>query len=345
MLNIFLLITLYIMTLEQIISDIRKKIYKPIYFLMGNENYYIDRLTDFILANVLEESEKAFNEHVYYGKDISAGDIDNLARRFPMMANHQVIVIKEAQNVKKIEDLVFYAQNPLKSTILVINYKYKTLAKNKKLYKEIDKNGLIFESKKLYENQVPDWIVTYLKRKKCQIGIPAAVLLTENLGTDLSKIANELDKLVITLPQGQNKITAGLIERNIGISKDYNNFELQKALGQKDVLKANRIINYFGDNQKENPFILTITSLYGYFTKVLMYYFIRDKASRNVASVLKVNPYFVNDYQTTARNYSSKKVVDIISILREYDLKAKGVDANQVPPGELLKEMTFKILH
>lgn len=333
------------MTLEQIIADIRKKIYKPIYFLMGDENYYIDRLTDFILENVLDESEKAFNEHVYYGKDVTAGDIDNVARRYPMMANHQVIVVKEAQNVKKIEDLEYYARNPLKSTILVINYKYKTLPKNKKLYKEIEKNGLIFESKKLYENQVPEWIGTYLKRKKCSIDPPAALLLTENLGTDLSKIANELDKLVITLPQGQNKITADLIEKNIGISKDFNNFELQKALSKKDVLKANRIVNYFGDNQKDNPLILTIISLYSYFTKVLLYYFVTDKSPRNLASVLKINPYFVNDYQTTARNYTATKVIDIISLLREYDLKAKGVNANQVPPGELLKEMTYRILH
>ncbi|MCF8374187.1 MAG: DNA polymerase III subunit delta [Bacteroidales bacterium] len=333
------------MTLEQIIADIRKKIYKPIYFLMGDENYYIDRLTEFILQNVLDESEKAFNEHVYYGKDVTAGDIDNLARRYPMMANHQVIVIKEAQNVKKIEDLEYYARNPLKSTILVINYKYKSLAKNKKLYKEIEKNGLIFESKKLYENQVPEWIVTYLKRKKCTIDPPAALLLTENLGSDLSKIANELDKLVITLPQGQTKITSALIEKNIGISKDFNNFELQKALGKKEILKANRIVNYFGDNQKDNPFILTITSLYSYFTKVLLYYYVTDKSPRNLASVLKINPYFVNDYQVAARNYSAKKVVDVISLLREYDLKAKGVNANQVPPSELLKEMTYRILH
>jgi DNA polymerase-3 subunit delta len=333
------------MTLEQIIADIRNKIYKPIYFLMGDENYYIDRLTDFILQNVLDESEKTFNEHVYYGKDVTAGDIDNLARRYPMMANHQVIVIREAQNVKKIEDLEYYARNPLKSTILVINYKYKILAKNKKLYKEIEKNGLVFESKKLYENQVPEWIVTYLKRKKCSIDPPAALLLTENLGSDLSKIANELDKLVITLPQGQTKITSALIEKNIGISKDFNNFELQKALGQKEILKANRIVNYFGDNQKDNPFILTITALYSYFTKVLLYYYVTDKSPHNLASVLKINPYFVNDYQVAARKYSATKVVEIISVLREYDLKAKGVNANQVPPGELLKEMTYRILH
>ncbi|MEA3443581.1 MAG: DNA polymerase III subunit delta [Bacteroidota bacterium] len=333
------------MTLEQIIGDIRKKIYKPIYFLMGNESYYIDRLTDFILQNVLDESEKAFNEHIHYGKDVSIKDIDALARRFPMMAAQQLIVIKEAQNIKKIEDLVYYAQKPLKSTVLVINYKYKTLAKNKKLYKAIEKNGLIFESKKLYENQIPEWIVTYLRRKKCSIDPPAALLLTENLGSDLSKIANELDKLVITLPDGQLKISSGLIERNIGISKDFNNFELHKALGQKDILKANRIVNYFGDNQKENPFILTITSLYNYFTKVLLFYFVKDKSPRNLASVLRINPYFVSEYQTAAGNFSAKKVVDIISLLREYDLKAKGVNANMIPPGELLKEMTYKILH
>ena len=312
---------------------------------MGDEPYYIDKLSKFMEEHILEESEKAFNQHIYYGKDISVLDIDNLARRFPMMANHQVVIIKEAQDVKKIEDLIHYASNPLKSTILILNFKYKKLAKNRKLYKAINKNGVVFESTKLYDDKLPAWISSYLNKKKVRIDPGSALLLTENLGNDLTKISNELDKLLLSLPEGENTITPKLIERNIGISKDFNNFELQKALGQKNVLKANQIINYFGNNQKENPFILTTISLYSFFTKLLIYYFLKDKSDKNIASVLKIHPFFVKDYHLAARNYKSGKVVNIISTLREYDLKAKGVGANSVPSSELLKEMVFKILH
>ncbi|RLD60245.1 MAG: DNA polymerase III subunit delta [Bacteroidetes bacterium] len=331
-------------TFDQIMSDLKNKIYKPIYFLMGAESFYIDQITDYISSNVLTEAEKAFNQTVVYGRDVDVKDIDNLARRYPMMSSHQVIIVKEAQTVKNIENLVYYAGNPLKSTILVINYKYKNLAKNKKLYKEINKNGIIFESKKLYDNQIPAWINKYLNNQLYTIEPVASALLNDYLGTDLSKIVNELDKLIISLP-ANSKITTKHIEENIGISKDYNNFELQNALAQKDILKANRIINHFGKNQKDNPIILTINSLYYYFRKVLIYHFMKDKSNRNVAATLQINPYFVKDYQTAARRYNPKKVVDIIAYLREYDLKSKGVDNVSATPEELLKELIFKILH
>jgi len=331
-------------TFDQIMSDLKNKIYKPIYFLMGAESFYIDQITDYISSNVLTEAEKAFNQTVVYGRDVDVKDIDNLARRYPMMSSHQVIIVKEAQTVKNIENLVYYAGNPLKSTILVINYKYKNLAKNKKLYKEINKNGIIFESKKLYDNQIPVWINKYLNNQLYTIEPVASALLNDYLGTDLSKIVNELDKLIISLP-ANSKITTKHIEENIGISKDYNNFELQNALAQKDILKANRIINHFGKNQKDNPIILTINSLYYYFRKVLIYHFMKDKSNRNVAATLQINPYFVKDYQTAARRYNPKKVVDIIAYLREYDLKSKGVDNVSATPEELLKELIFKILH
>ena len=333
------------MTLEQIITDIKNKIYKPVYLLTGDEPYYIDKLCDFMEENILEESEKAFNQHIYYGKDISVLDIDNLARRFPMMANHQLVIIKEAQDVKKIEDLVHYVSNPLKSTILVLNYKYKKLGSKRKFYNAIKKEGLIFESKKLYDDKIPAWITNYLNKKKYNIDTRSSFLLSESLGNDLTKISHELDKLVLSLSNNERTITAKLIEQNIGISKDFNNFELQNALGQKNVLKANQIIKYFGNNQKENPFILTVISLYSYFTKILMYYFIKDKSNKNVATILKIHPFFVKDYQLAARNYKASKLVSIISLLREYDLKAKGVNADSIPASELLKEMVYKILH
>jgi DNA polymerase-3 subunit delta len=261
-----------------------------------------------------------------------------------MMANHQVIIIKEAQNIKKIEDLVYYASNPLKSTILVINYKYKTLDKRKKVYKEIEKNGIIFESKKLYDNQVPEWINNYLKNKNRTIDQVSSMLLTEFLGTDLSKIVNELEKLIITVPQNE-KITPKHIEDNIGISKDYNNFELQSAIIKKDILKANRIVNYFSNNPKDNPIVLTITSLYYFFVKVLAVHYIKNPDQKVVAAELKVNPYFVKDYISASKKYELKKVVEIISFLREYDLKSKGYGSISATSGELLKELIFKILH
>ncbi len=332
------------MTFEQIMADLKNKIYKPIYLLMGEESYYIDKISDYITENVLTSAEKAFNQTVVYGMDTDALAVDNISRRYPMMASHQVVVVKEAQNLKDIEKLVYYAGGPLKSTILVLNYKYKTLDKRKKLYKEITDNGLIFESKKLYENQVPDWITKYVREHGFSIEPVASLLLTEYLGNNLGKISNEIDKLIISLPKG-SKINNAIIEENIGISKDFNNFELQNALVKKDILKANQIINYFEKNQKENPIILTISSLFSFYRKVLLVHFIKDQDPKNIAANLGVNPYFVKDYQLAAKRYNAQKTVAIISWLREYDMKSKGYDNVSAGPGELLKELIFKILH
>jgi DNA polymerase-3 subunit delta len=334
------------MNFEQIISDLKNKIYKPIYFLSGDEPYFIDLITKYIHDNVLSDAEKSFNQTVLYGKEAEIHTVIDTAKRFPMMANHQVVIIKEAQNIKNIDDLIHYVNAPLKSTLLVINYKYKTLDKRKKLYKAINENGILYESKKLYDNEVPGWINGYLKNKNRTINPNAGMLLTEYLGNDLSKIANELEKLIITLPDGEFNITTTHIERNIGISKDYNNFELHKALTQKNVLKANRIVNYFGHNPKDNPFTLTISTLYYFYSKVLAYHFIKDRRDRkNVAATLKVSPYFVGDYEKAAKNYNPQKTVQIISLLREYDLKSKGFNNVSTSHGELLKELVYKILH
>jgi DNA polymerase III subunit delta len=333
------------MTFEEIMTDLKNKIYKPVYLLMGEETYYIDEISNFISTNVLTESEKTFNQVVMYGRDTEVVSVINAARRFPMMSNHQVIILKEAQDLKKFEDMVYYVDKPLKSTILVICYKYKSLDKRKKVYDAFKKNGVIFESKKLYENQIPDWISSYLKKNNYTIEPNAVRLLTEFLGTDLGKIANELNKLIITLPSDVRKIVPEHIEKNIGFSKDYNNFELHKALTNKDVLKANRIINYFGKNPGDNPLTVTITSLYFFYAKVLQYHFLPDKSKNNVASVLRVNPFFVTDYENTAKKYPIKKVVEIISYLREYDLKSKGMGNSSTSESDLLKELVFKIIH
>ncbi len=333
------------MTFESIFLDLKNKKYSPIYFLMGDEPYFIDKITDYIAHNILKDSEKDFNQTILYGKDTDIATVINSAKRFPMMARNQVVIVKEAQNIRDIEDLVYYADNPLKSTLLVINYKYKTLDKRKKLYKILEKNCILFESKKLYDDKVPDWISRYLGSKKYQIHPTAALLLTEFLGNDLSKISKELDKLMLVLPEGEKMINTRHIEENIGISKDYNNFELQKALVKKDHLKVYRIIDHFAHNQKDNPLTVTLSILYMFFNKLVIYYFLPDKSKQAVAAALRINPFFVQDYQYAAKIYPVKKSVEIISLLRKYDLRSKGVGNISAPPGDLLKELVYKILH
>ena len=332
------------MTFEEIISNLKKKIYHPIYFLMGEETYFIDKISDYISDNVLTDAEKGFNQTILYGKDTEPHNIIANARRFPMMSNHQVIVVREAQNIKKIEDLESYAKNPLNSTILVINYKYKTIDKRKTFAKLIDQKGVLFEAKKIYDNQLPAWIISYLKNQNYTIAPQAAAMLSEYLGADLSKVANELDKLIISLPAG-TQITPDHIEKNIGISKEFNVYELQNALGERNLLKANRIVNYFGANPSSNPMPVIITGLFSYFSKILNYHFLEDKSQNNVASVLQVHPFFVKTYVAAARNYNIKKLVEIISILREYDMKSKGWGNVSASPADLQREMIYRILH
>jgi len=328
----------------KIVSDIERGIIKPIYFLMGEEPYYIDKISEFIENNILTEEEKGFNQMVLYGRDVTIEDIADNAKRFPMMADKQVVIIKEAQDLSRtIENLTSYVENPQPSTVLVLCYKYKTIDKRKKLYKAIQKAGVIYESKKLYENQVAEWIRRVLSGKKYEIDTKATLMLIEFLGTDLSKISNELDKLMVVLPAG-SKITAKTIEENIGISKDYNNFELRKAVGERNVLKVNQIINYFAQNQKANPLIMTISLMNGFFTQLLIYHSLSDKSKNSVARALGVNPFFVSDYSVAAKNYPMRKVSQVIGLLRDADVKSKGVGAN-LPAGDILKELLFKIIH
>lgn len=333
------------MSFEQIIKDLEQKVYKPIYFLMGDEGYFIDQITNYIANNVLTEEEKGFNQTILYGKDVEAADIIMAARRYPMMAQHQVVIIKEAQNIAKIEDLAIYADNPLASTILVINYRYKTLDKRKKLYKSLGKHGVIFESKALRDYEIPKWVSAYLKNKGKSIDAKAAALLTEFLGNDLSKITHELDKLELAIGSSVKQINANHIEKNIGVSKDYNNFELQKAVLYRDIAKANKIILAFGKNPKAYPIQVTTVTLFSAFVKLLSYYYLPDKSKQNVATALKINPFFVQDYVTGAKNYPARKVMKIISLLREYDMKSKGFGSATTESGELLKELIFKIMN
>jgi len=330
--------------IRNIVSEIKKGNIKPIYFLMGEEPYYIDKISDFIEENILDEAEKGFNQQVMYGRDSSIEDIVSFAKRYPMMAERQVLIVKEAQDLSRsIEKLVSYAENPQPTTVLVLNYKYKKLDKRKKLHKAIAKSGLIYESKKLYENQVSDWIRRVLSGKKYQIELKAAQMLVEFLGTDLSKISNELDKLMLILPK-ETIIDDKHIEDNIGISKDFNNFELRKAVGEKNIVKSNRIINYFAENPKNNPLVMTISLLNSFFTQLLLFHGLQDKSKSSVAKTLGVNPYFVDEYFLAARNYPMRKVAQVIAFLREADIKSKGVGAHQSHK-DILKELLFKILH
>ncbi len=330
---------------KKIIEDIQKGSPAPIYFLMGEEPYYIDRIAEYIGTNVLSEQEKGFNQMVLYGKDVSVEEIISNAKRFPMMSEYQVIIVREAQHLSRtIENLHTYAEQPQPSTILVVCYKYKTLDRRKKLIKTLRKSGaVVFESKKMYENQVSDWIRRVLLGAGYKISHKAAALLVEYLGTDLSRIYNELEKLKGILPTG-SEIDPEVIEMHIGISKDYNNFELKNAIAERDIPRATRIIKYFSENPKENPFVMTVSLLNTFFSQLLQYHGLQDHSPKNVARALHINPYFVSEYQTAARNYPMKKVSRIISVLREMDLKGKGVGSPSLQQDDLLKELLHKIL-
>ncbi len=332
-------------TYDEIISDIRNKQYKPIYFLMGEEPYYIDKIADYILENVLSEDEQEFNQTVLYGKDVDIRTVINTAKRFPMMSEYQVVVVKEAQNIKSFDDLVFYAQKPLTSTILVFCYKYGKMDMRKKYASEVAKVGVVYESKKLYESQIPSFITSYLRNKKVTIEEKAIIMMTEYLGSDLSRITGELDKLLITKPVDTKSITPDLVEKNIGISKECNNFELIAALIRKDALKAQRIVYYFEQNPRNNPLVVTLTVLFNFFSNLMLYYYLPNKADSIVASELKITPYFVKDYQLAARNFSGIKTMQVVGLIRTYDAKGKGINNVSTSQGELLKELISKILH
>ncbi|MDR2293246.1 MAG: DNA polymerase III subunit delta [Prevotellaceae bacterium] len=333
---------------SQILGDLKKKIYKPVYLLMGDETYYIDKLSEFIADNVLPENERSFNQTIIYGKDVdNISQITDTARRFPMMSNYQVLIVREAQEIKEIEELEAYVKNPLKSTIMVICYKGKTVDKRKSFYKTVVKNGEVLESVQLYENEVAGWISTYIKHKGFEIEHDAAAILADFLGANLSRIVNELNKLFTALPENRKKINSLDIENNIGISRDYNTFELSNAISDRNVLKANKIALHFSKNTKEYPFIVTISTLFAQFSKILKYHTLRLQrlSDRDIIAALGINPFFIKDYETAARNYSMFQAIKIISLLREYDMKSKGFNYAAADEGELLRELISKIFN
>jgi DNA polymerase III subunit delta len=329
---------------QQILEDFKKKKFTPLYWLEGEESFFIDLVSDYAEQNILDESEKAFNQLVIYGRDVTAKSIGEQARRFPMMGTHQLVLVKEAQDVKNWDDFISYAEKPLASTILIICHKYKTLDKRTKLSKQLNEVAVVFNSKKLYDNQLPEWITDWVTQRRRVIKQKAAMLLAEFLGNNLSRINNELEKLFINVREGE-EVTAELIEKNIGISKEYNSFELTKALGERNNLKANRIIHYMAENPKNNNIIMVIGSVFNFFSKVYLVQNSRAENEQAIAAEAGVSSFYLKEYKEAASRYSRKQLENIFSVIHQYDLYAKGIDAAYAAEGEFLKEMIFKILH
>ena len=333
-------------TYEGIIRELQAKQYRPVYYLMGDEAFYIDKIADYIIDNVLTDTEKEFNQTILYGADVDAATIINAAKRYPMMSEYQVIVVKEAQAVHNMEELVFYLQKPLKSTILVLCHKHGSLDKRKKLAAEIEKVGVLYESKKLKEAQLPAFIAAYIKQKGFDIDQKATAMLAEFVGTDLSRLVGEMEKLIITSSKNSTKITPEQIEKNVGISKDYNNFELRSALVEKDVLKANKIVKYFEENPKTNPIQMTLSLLFGFYSNLMMAYYAPEKSEQGIAAFLGLkSSWQAREYMAAMRKYSGIKTMQIISEIRTTDAKSKGVENSSLSDGDLLRELVFKILH
>jgi len=335
------------MNTQSILSEIKKKKLAPVYLLHGEEPYFIDLISDAIEHTVLEESQKGFDQSVIYGKDTDFSTIISMAKRYPMMSDHQIIVVKEAQNLKwKDDDLLLkYLEQPTPTTVLVFAHKYSKFDKRKKSYKQIERVGIVLESAKLYEDKVAAWINEQLSSSGRKIHPQAAALMGEYLGTDLSKIANEIEKLQLNIP-ADKEITTIDIEQNIGISKDFNVFELNTALSKRNALKAFQIVDYFAANPKSNPMPVVIGSLGTYFTKILKYHYLPDKSSAIAAKQLGVHPFFVKEYEYAARNFNRRKTFEIIHTIKEFDLKSKGMNVGPLTEsGDLLTELIFKILN
>lgn len=333
-------------TCDDILKELRAKQYRPVYYLMGEESYYIDLIANYIANNILTETEKEFNLTVVYGGDTDIASIINAAKRYPMMSEHQVIIVKEAQSVRNMEELSYYLQKPLTSTILVLCHKHGVLDRRKKLATEIEKNGVLFESKKIKENQLPAFITSYMKRKGFDMDPKAISMLTDFVGTDLSRLTGELEKLIITNPKNQTRITPEQIELNIGVSKDYNNFELRSAIIERDILKANKIVKYFEENPKTNPIQMTLSLLFGFFSNLMLAYYAPEKTEQGIAAFLGLKtPWQSREYLMAMKRYSGIKTMQIIGEIRAADAQSKGIGNSSLSNGDILRELIFKIFH
>lgn len=334
------------MTCDDILKEMKAGQYRPVYYLMGEEPYYIDLIAGYITQNALSESDKEFNLTVVYGADTDIATVISAAKRYPMMSERQVVVVKEAQSIRGMEELSYYLRKPQPSTVLVLCHKHGVLDRRKKLAAEIEKVGVLFESKKLKEAQLPPFIDTYMKRRGVDMDSKASAMVADFVGTDLSRLTGELEKLIITLPPGQTRITPEQVERNIGVSKDYNNFELRAALVEKDVLKANKIIKHFEENPKSNPIQMTLSLLFGFFSNLMLAYYAPEKSEQGVAAFLSLkSPWQSREYLAAMRRYSGVKTMRIIGEIRQADARSKGVGNSSMTDGDILRELVFKILH
>ncbi|MGB0185392.1 MAG: DNA polymerase III subunit delta [Flavobacteriaceae bacterium] len=331
-------------TVQSILNEIKSGKIHPIYFLMGEESFFIDQISTFIETSVLDETQRGFDQTVLYGKDTTVDDIISIAKRYPMIATRQVVIVKEAQNLSRtIEQLLPYVNNPQQTTTLVFCYKYKSIDKRKALYKALSKSHVVFESNKIYDSKIPSFISGVLQNRNLKITPKASYLLADFLGNDLSKISNELEKLQLVIG-ANDTITPELIQENIGISKDYNNFELQKAIAQLNRKKAYQIVRYFSENTNQHPMVVTVATLYSFFTKLMTLHTVTDRNPKTLSRAIGVSPYFLDDYVTAAKNFPMRRISGVFQTLRIMDTKSKGVDAN-LKPKDLYNELIFRILN
>ncbi len=334
----------------EIIKNIQQGNFAPVYFLQGEEAFFIDNIIDNIESNALDDTQKSFNQVILYGKETTLTDVIGTARRYPMMGERQVVIVKEAQEMRdwgkedKQTLVLNYLENPLASTILVFGYKYKSLDKRTKLGKSMDKYSVFLNSKKLYDDKIPGWIKSYCQASQVKMEDAAVMMLSENIGNNLQRLANEIEKLLLNCKKGES-ISSQMVQRYVGISKDYNIFELQKALGTINKLKAHKIADYFASNPSNNPLVLTIYSLFTYFSKLLLIHQSENKSDSAIASIIGVNPFFAREYIQAARNYPLGKVVQNIKYLQEADLQSKGIGYATKKEGPVLTELVYKLMN
>ena len=335
-------------TFEGIMSDLKAGHYAPVYYLMGDESYYIDQICDYIAEHALQPEERDFNQTILFGSDVTAAQVADAARRYPMMAERQVVIVKEAQNLKQTDQLEKYFRQPSPQTVLVMCHKNGSVDGRKREYlKAIREAGVLFESKKLRDRDLPSFIENYLKQREVSIDPKSTQLIADSIGADLSRLTSELNKVIISLPEGGRRVTPQVVEDQIGVSKDFNSFELRDAVVNRNVFKANQIVKYFDENPKAGSIYAFLPMLFNYFQNLMIAFYAPKKQSQEgVAEWLELrNPWAAKEYMTGLRNYSAMKVMQIISKIREIDAKSKGLDNPNTPPGELMKELIFYILH
>ena len=335
-------------TYESIMRELVDGKYRPVYYLQGEESYYIDKISDYIAEHALAPEERDFNQTIMFGSDVTASQVVDAARRYPMMAERQVVIVKEAQNIKQTDALEKYMKKPLGSTVLVMCHKNGKIDGRKREYvKAIQQAGILFESAKLKDRELPAFIENYLMKKEVSIDPKSTQLIADAIGADLSRLTSELDKVLLSLPENDRRVTPQVVEDQIGVSKDFNGFELRDAIVNRNVFKANQIINYFDKNPKAGSIYSFLPMLFNYFQNLMIAYYCPKRQSQEaVAQWLELrSPWAAKDYMTGMRNYTGMKTMQIISKMREIDAKSKGLDNPNTPAGELMKELIFFILH